>query len=114
MMTYKKFVESSVDSSATEWVKKLIGEGWHAYSREIRLERTADCIVYEVDFELVEAGKPWTRREYTVGGAIGECTGICNSVIWGGHDKYGCRKVAWGHNKELRDAVGITADRFIP
>lgn len=114
MMTYKKFVESAVDSSATEWLEKLTGESWHVYSREVRLERTADSILYEVDCELVKAGEPWIRREYTVGGAISEYTGICNSVIWGERDEHGCRNVAWGHSKELRDAVGLTAERFIP
>ena len=114
MMTYKKFVESAVDSSATEWLEKLTGESWHVYSRDVRLERTSTSIMYEVDFELVKAGEPWIRREYTVGGAIGEYTGICNSVIFGESDKYGCRKIVWCHNKELRDTVGITDDRFIP
>jgi hypothetical protein len=113
-MTYKKFVEQAVELSATKWIGQLAGEDWHVYPHEVRLERDKDSITYDVDVELVKNGEPWIRKEYTVGGAIGESVGICNSVVWGDTDKYGIRAIAWADSEFIRNLEGITTDHFGP
>lgn len=113
MMTYKKFVESAVEEAAAKWIGSLVGDDWCVFADNVKLER-GSSILYEVEILLYKPGQYFGKKKYTVGGAIGEYTGICNSVIWGKNDEYGVREVVWGHSKELRFACGITAERFIP
>lgn len=108
-MTYKKFAEMMVEEAACKWLKEMCGEGWDILNAktEIEKDKTGD-LFYTVEIEIRAAGDwfPGNKKTYIVGGAVGEYTGICNSVIWRPTE---CGKeIAWMSVKETREELGIT------
>lgn len=81
-MTYKKFAEMMIEQEACKWLQEMCGEVWMIWNAEVKLEKDNDtgCILYEVDCAISKIDSIY-RKHYIVGGAIGEYTGICNSVI---------------------------------